>query len=172
MCVWAWMFWGTAWRRGGGPPNTTPSQKHEASYLPADLWLWVTWVCVWHVWCLVCLAVYYRNVYPTTVCESVGSTIAHKHTVGSFFLHGCQMYASGNERHEIQCLVMALIIFLKKNTFLHWELHDCVSAASAFTCWSTVNALLLKVCLKFHQKSSFCLHAIWWFGIKKSASSL
>lgn len=31
-----------------GDPNTTPSQKHETSYLPADLWLWVqrwTWVC-------------------------------------------------------------------------------------------------------------------------------
>lgn len=41
VCEVAWMFWGTAWRRGGGDPNTTPSQKHEASYLPADLWLWV-----------------------------------------------------------------------------------------------------------------------------------
>lgn len=28
--------WGTAWRREG-KPNTTPSQEHEASHLPADL---------------------------------------------------------------------------------------------------------------------------------------
>lgn len=70
---------------GGPPPIPHPPRSMRRLICQRICDCEFTWVCVWHVWCLICSAVYYRNVYPTTVCESIGSTIAHKHTVGSFF---------------------------------------------------------------------------------------
>lgn len=38
-----YLFWGATCRRQG-QPRTTPSLKHEETYLPAHLWLWVHWM--------------------------------------------------------------------------------------------------------------------------------